>query len=142
VRLGELNLAKKDPTEVDYDVEQFISHEKYNTKTSHNDIAVIKLAKVVTFTKFIRPACLAQLSTTVKEKAVASGWGFTEVGGNTADILQKVELSIIDNKRCNELYNDPENYDIDGTQICAGELAGGKDTCGGDSGGQFNFIKY
>lgn len=55
--------------------------------------------------------------------------GFTEVGGQTADLLQKVELSIIDVPHCKQLYNDQEYYDIDETQICAGELDGGKDTC-------------
>lgn len=55
--------------------------------------------------------------------------GFTEVGGRTADHLQKVELAIIDNNKCRSLYDDQENYNIDDTQLCAGELAGGKDTC-------------
>jgi hypothetical protein len=51
-----------------------------------------------------------------------------------SDVLLKVGLSIIESKRCNELY------ELDGvtrelkngivpSMMCAGELEGGKDTC-------------
>lgn len=61
--------------------------------------------------------------------------GYTEVGGSTSDVLQKVQLDIIPNQQCSALYNDEDNYRIFSSQICAGVLKGGKDTCGGDSGG-------
>lgn len=54
-------------------------------------------------------------------------------GGTTSDILQKVTLDIIDNQQCRNIYRDEENYNIFGSQICAGVLKGGKDTCGGGS---------
>lgn len=57
--------------------------------------------------------------------------GYTEVGGSTSDVLQKVQLDIISNQQCSTLYNDDDNYRIFTSQICAGVLAGGKDTCGG-----------
>lgn len=46
--------------------------------------------------------------------------GYTEVGGKTSDILQKVQLDIIANQQCSSLYNDEENYHIYPSQICAG----------------------
>lgn len=55
--------------------------------------------------------------------------GFTEVGGRTADVLQKVELSIIPNQKCRDIYKDVDSYNINNKQLCAGEQAGGKDTC-------------
>lgn len=57
--------------------------------------------------------------------------GYIEVGGSTSDILQKVQLDIIDNEQCSQLYNDEDNYHIYPSQLCAGVLKGGKDTCGG-----------
>lgn len=47
--------------------------------------------------------------------------GYTEVGGSTSNILQKVQLDIIDNQKCKEVYDDEENYNIFNSQLCAGE---------------------
>lgn len=133
VRLGDLNLIAResDLPEMDVPVEQFISHENYNPRTKHNDIAVVRMRRNVEFSKKLRPACLAQIETPLKEKATASGWGFLGVGQLTSDILQKVELNIIPLQQCKNLYNDQSNkYNLNTDQLCAGELAGGKDTCG------------
>jgi hypothetical protein len=63
VRLGDQNLAKDNDgaSPVEYKIKQFIKHEKYNSRTKENDIALIELEKDVRFnTSFIRPACLQQ----------------------------------------------------------------------------------
>ena len=51
-----------------------------------------------------------------------------------SDILLKVAISIIDNKVCNELYEQDGTTrelprGIMPSMMCAGELKGGKDTC-------------
>lgn len=78
VRLGDLNLKLKDQglPETDIPIMRFISHEKYDRKSSHNDIAVVKLDRSISqqFQKLLRPACLATNSYNLKTKAVASGW--------------------------------------------------------------------
>lgn len=55
------------------------------------------------------------------------------MAGRTADILQKVELDVIENIQCGRLlqllFDSPNDYAVDETQLCAGELIGGKDTC-------------
>lgn len=77
VRLGDLNLSVRDNAspEVDVPIEQFINHELYDRETRENDIALIKMTRSVTFTKYIRPACLQQTEEIGKAKAVATGWG-------------------------------------------------------------------
>ncbi|KAG5670022.1 hypothetical protein PVAND_000309 [Polypedilum vanderplanki] len=141
VRVGELNLALKDEglPELDIPIEEFISHEQYVANQHKNDIALIKLKNNVQFSRIVHPACLAQPNLIVNRKPVASGWGFTEVAGQTADHLQKVDLSIISNNECSrllgKLFDNPNDYSVESTQICAGDLRGGKDTCQGDSGG-------
>lgn len=62
VRLGDLNLASKtDGAEaMDVDVKKFHKHKDYFKNFKDNDIAVIELAKDVTFSEHIRPACLQQ----------------------------------------------------------------------------------
>lgn len=47
----------------------------------------------------------------------------------------KVELDIIDNSVCNQYFEDTKlDRGIIESQICAGVLSGGRDTCNGDSG--------
>lgn len=62
VRLGDQNLAKTDEgaEPVEYKVKRVIKHEKYHQNKKKNDIALIELDKAVSFTAFIRPACLYQ----------------------------------------------------------------------------------
>lgn len=76
-RLGDLNLKLKDEglPETDIPIMRFISHENYDRRSSHNDIAVVKLDRSVQFSKNLRPACLATPNLIMKSnKAVASGW--------------------------------------------------------------------
>jgi hypothetical protein len=62
VRLGDQNLKTENDgaQPVDYDIKRFIKHGSYNRLSRENDIALIELESTITFTKFIRPACLQQ----------------------------------------------------------------------------------
>jgi len=74
VRLGAVELSKCDPIQdtncKDYKIKSFTSYPSYEPVTKRNDIALIKLSKVVEFTDFIRPACLNQ-NTSIDSKVVA-----------------------------------------------------------------------
>lgn len=79
VRLGDLNLREEDPglPETDILIAQFIAHENYNKRTSHNDIAVVKLDRSLKrqFQRYLRPACLASSNDIYSRPiAIASGW--------------------------------------------------------------------
>lgn len=65
VRLGDQNLlsTNEGAEPVDYNIRLIIVHPKYEKKFKRNDIALIKLWSIVTFTNFIRPACLYQHET-------------------------------------------------------------------------------
>ena len=77
VRLGVQDLSNGRSEQTDYLIESFTRHEKYNSRTKANDIAVIKLTKDVSFTnpQKIRPACLWQTERIGQSNAIASGWG-------------------------------------------------------------------
>lgn len=80
-----------------------------------------RLTRVVTFGKFIRPACLSARKSPLDNKAIATGWGLTQNNSaKTSDVMQKVELDIIEINNCQKYYN----ITLDDNQVCAGELAG------------------
>lgn len=124
VRLGSVKINTKNNDAQDFSIASFTSHENYDYATSKNDISVIKLSKVILFTKAIRPACLPQPNGQIPSNATATGWGIKDTFTlDTADNLQKVRLDIIDVRKCQEVYEDDKKIDED-KQICAGVLAG------------------
>ncbi|SFD05915.1 trypsin-like serine protease [Pseudoalteromonas denitrificans] len=111
-------------------------HPDYNQQGKNaSDIALVKLSTPITNVSFIKLATDHIISASGKPNAMASvsGWGALQQGGNSPDILQKVNVPIVSNQVCNA----KEAYDgkISSTEICAGLVKGGKDSCQGDSGG-------
>ena len=69
---------------MDFNPEKIIIHPSYDPKgwDKHNDIALVKLDKVVPYTDFIRPICLPPSNgrnLLIKNpKFTAAGWGRTD----------------------------------------------------------------
>lgn len=86
------------------------------------------------FTDNIRPACLWQGMNLNISKVVATGYGYTGYASPQSEELLKVELDVIDQYQCNDLLEEKLSLTreklIDSSQICAGVLRGGRDTCG------------
>ncbi|XP_055642828.1 serine protease snake-like [Toxorhynchites rutilus septentrionalis] len=136
VRLGENNLLDNEDDQVDFDVDEFIRHPEYTPRRAYHDIALVKMAQDVFFTKLIRPACLWTGRSLNFSSAIASGFGRTEFAGSTSDVLMKVQLDVLDKSDCSALTASGKfNQGISDGQMCVGSRAGGKDTCQGDSGG-------
>jgi len=111
-------------------VEKIIIHPQYNVgKTHNNDIALMILKTPMTYTKFVRPACLPDKNFKMKPgtTALITGWGATERG--STDVLLKNTIPMVDFNTCNR-----QNYRaLTEHMICGGKE--GEDTCQGDSGG-------
>ena len=82
------------------------------------------------------PVCLPISSETKNEtfhgiNCVATGWGRTEMSGPLQDRLRHVELKVIDNQHCADMYGMKYNIKVDqDMHLCAGPiLSGGKGTC-------------
>ena len=58
IRAGDHRLSNTDGSEQTIAVETAFVHPQYNDDTTHNDIALIKLAQDLTFNDFVQPACL------------------------------------------------------------------------------------
>merc|ERR1711881_625572 len=128
VLLGEHSIADSDFNRVD--VAEIINHPNYNSQTTDNGYAILRLSSPVAFTNEVSPACLpADLSATYAGVlATVTGWGTLSSGGNQPTALQEVDVTVTTNAVCNQAYGS-----ITANMICAADS--GKDSCQGDSGG-------
>lgn len=88
----------------------------------------------------MRPVCIPandpiRSRTFVGFRPFVAGWGRLKEGGKSSNVLQELQLPILDNSECkeqyrkqNKLYSEEQFGDA---VICAGNLAGGQDSCQG-----------
>ncbi|KAM6965952.1 trypsin-like [Tautogolabrus adspersus] len=136
VYLGRQSQEGTNSNEVSRTVAEVIVHPNYNSGTSDNDIALLRLSSAVTFNSFILPVCLAAPGSTFFSgiDAWVTGWGTIGSGVPlpSPQNLMEVEVPIVGNRKCNCNYGVGRITD---NMICAGLEAGGRDSCQGDSGG-------
>ncbi|MCI4374995.1 hypothetical protein PGIGA_G00103970 [Pangasianodon gigas] len=140
VYLGKYTLAGSNPNQISRGVTRIVRHPKYDSRTHDNDIALLYLSNSVTFTNYIRPACLAGQSTSFSSGTTCwlTGWGDIASGVwlPSPGVLQEVAVPIVSRSVCDKLLQPYLGAgSITQNMICAGLLEGGKDTCQGDSGG-------
>ncbi|CAJ1064567.1 transmembrane protease serine 2 [Xyrichtys novacula] len=116
-------------------VRKIINHEKYDSDTNDNDIALLRLDSPLTFSSSVKPVCLpsAGVDLSPERQAWVTGWGALRSSGPSPDKLNQAQVTIYSRETCNQ----PRILDgaITETMICAGKLEGGVDSCQGDSGG-------
>ncbi|XP_015509702.1 melanization protease 1 isoform X2 [Neodiprion lecontei] len=154
VRIGEHDLSKErdcnyeEGVEIacaaryqDFLVEKSYAHSGYNREKLHNDIALIRINGDADFQPdSVRPICLpiGNAATIQRQKLIVTGWGTTESGYRSQDLL-KVKLPVMPNPKCASFYNNLSNpLDISYKQLCAGG-SNQMDSCSGDSGGPAQF---
>ena len=108
-------------------VVKIFRHEKFNTYTIANDIAVLELSEDVDLETYT-PVCLPKSSDTnvfYGTVAEAYGWGTTEFMGQVSDKLLTVRLPVVDpsNSDCQKSM-----IELHDGKICAGGKKG-KDAC-------------
>lgn len=138
--------------ERDYLVEQIIMHSDFSRyenltasqmKSSANinnaDIALLRLKHDIHWNELAWPVCFPNrdAGNFSGHDAIVIGWGkLNEKSEDFSNELQKVKLTIIDNKVCQNWFRQAgREMPIDDRIICAGFKNGGKDACHGDSGG-------
>jgi secreted trypsin-like serine protease len=105
----------------------------YSPTTDRNDVAMLTLSAPVDFiptrvvgadeTSLWAPGTMARII----------GWGDTQSGGPSSEVLLKADVPIVTDAACASAYA-PTFFNFDpNTMVCAGD--GVHDTCQGDSGG-------
>ncbi|XP_068627163.1 serine protease snake-like [Battus philenor] len=142
VRLGDQNIdpsVKDGANPIDVPIKTIYTHPDFKPPKKYNDIALFELAADVDIEENIRPACLwTRPDFWNHTRAIATGWGILDtVLREPSKELNKVSLPLLENEPCDKLLAPIIHRHfprLASTQICAGELSGGKDTCQGDSG--------
>ncbi|XP_058636259.1 serine protease svh-1-like [Onychostoma macrolepis] len=136
VYLGKRTQQGVNTYEISRNVISIIVHPSYNSQSSDNDIALLRLSSAVTFNDYIRPVCLAAQSSVFPSGTSSwiTGWGDVQSGVSlpAPGILQETMVPVVANDQCNTLLG---SGSVTTNMMCAGLIAGGKDTCQGDSGG-------
>ncbi|KAF3814079.1 hypothetical protein GH733_018111 [Mirounga leonina] len=143
VKLGAHQLDSYTPEAEVRTVAQVISHPSYHQEGSQGDIALLRLGRPVSFSRYIRPICLPAANTSFPNgfQCTVTGWGHVapSVSLLAPRQLQQLEVPLISRETCNCLYNidakPDEPHFIQQDMVCAGYVKGGKDACQGDSGG-------
>jgi len=156
VLVGDHNLYTISTSQKFIKVKEKVVHPDYNTlgnMTSplNNDIGLLRLEYPIIFTSQISPLCLPALGETgfggsaygtgnttmldttgldiVGKNATVLGWGMVNDNGEFSDALRGVEVEILENKKCNDLYG----IMTENMMCTSGD--NGRGTCFGDSGG-------
>ena len=113
-------------------------HPSWNSGTLDYDFAIVRLTEPVQLGARAVPACLADSSMAGDalggQPVTVSGWGSTSAGGSQAEVLMRVDVPAMTNSACrNTGY---ATNQITDAMLCAGQPAGGIDSCQGDSGGK------
>ncbi|XP_068506011.1 coagulation factor X [Syngnathus scovelli] len=136
VRLGEFDLLVNEGTEATHYLDSALTHKLYRPDTFHNDIALLKLATPIKFSKYILPACLpdpdfAEKVLMVQKDGLVSGFGRLAQNLPTSTILQRLTVPYVPQQTCKE----SSNFRISTHMFCAGYDKIAMDSCRGDSGG-------
>ncbi|XP_063390158.1 trypsin CFT-1-like [Cydia fagiglandana] len=118
-------------------VSQNILHPSFNRNTLDSDVAIVRLASVITFNNQARAGSIAGANYNVADNQAvwATGWGATAFNGPASEQLRHVQIWTVNQSVCVARYNELRLVVTD-NMLCSGWLdVGGRDQCQGDSGG-------
>lgn len=128
-------------TSLKMEISEVKNHWKYaNDMVPNFDFSLVKLTEQVDFSKYphIRPICLPIMKkhkyNNKKATVTGWGWGVTQAGGSSSDVLREASVKVISNKKCLKRYP----YPLTGQMLCAKFVRGEEDSGYGpgyDSGG-------
>lgn len=138
VSLGKhyLQLPTPEATEQSFGIAEYVVHDRYNHKDIESgfDLALVKLSRVIKYTKEILPICLPfeQPDPAGKTMCYSGGWGYTEGQKvSPSKVLKQISMPVQSDNYCSFTAKSAQH----GVIICAGKWDRAQDLCYGDSGG-------
>ncbi|XP_055641026.1 serine protease filzig [Toxorhynchites rutilus septentrionalis] len=118
-------------------VKRVIVHRQYDAATFENDLAILELESPIHYDVHIVPICMpSDEADFTGRMATVTGWGRLTYGGGVPSVLQEVQVPVIENSVCQEMFHMAgHNKKILPSFVCAGYANGKRDSCEGDSGG-------
>ncbi|XP_063221117.1 serine protease snake-like [Bacillus rossius redtenbacheri] len=136
VMLGGVDLRTRSEGSEQAAVEAVIPHPEY--RAAYHDVALVRLARPVSLSETLAPACLYARPGLPPDVLEVAGWGATDpLGDQKSEVLLKAVVRSVDRQTCDGLHrgNPLLRSGVQDTMICAFDPQGRKDTCSGDSGG-------
>uniref|UniRef100_A0A182MXV7 Peptidase S1 domain-containing protein n=1 Tax=Anopheles dirus TaxID=7168 RepID=A0A182MXV7_9DIPT len=136
IQLGRVQLKEENEYIESHDVEDIIVHPQFSTYSIAYDIALIKLARNITMSKYIQPVCLWNLDyeihSVIGKNGTIVGFGLTE-NDTGSDHLKQALVKVMDPLDCIE--TDRVLGALLTTEMFCGMGLSGTNPCNGDSGG-------
>ncbi|XP_052864368.1 serine protease filzig [Anopheles cruzii] len=136
---GEFDISSDLETKrsVTKNVKRVIVHRQYDAATFENDLAILELENPIHYDVHIVPICMpGDEADFTGRMATVTGWGRLTYGGGVPSVLQEVQVPVIENSVCQEMFHMAgHNKKILPSFVCAGYANGKRDSCEGDSGG-------
>ncbi|GIX80960.1 serine proteinase stubble [Caerostris extrusa] len=135
IRVGEYDFASAQEPHgyVERGAKKKVVHPRYNFFTYENDLALVQLEEAIDSDKYphISPICLPPFEESlVGKNATVTGWGRLSEGGVLPSILQEVQVPIISNEKCKNMFLAAGRHEyIPDIFMCAGFEEGGRDSC-------------
>lgn len=114
-------------------VSHIFVHVGYNIKSMLNDVAVVRVQQPFRHTQTFHPVALAGGTPPTATLCHVAGWGATVENGTANAHLMRMSVHVLAHRTCNQRKS--YNGLVREGMICAGTMAGGRDSCQGDSGG-------
>lgn len=113
---------------------RIIGHPDYYSSSSPHDLALLELAQPSSVTPI---ELVIPMSGFERNRRIATtlGWGQTLYNGAGSVVLQEVDVPVYSHYACKTAYARISTAIVKDVHICAGYRQGGRDACGGDSGG-------
>ncbi|XP_063158571.1 serine protease 53-like [Candoia aspera] len=143
VVLGRLRLTGRRATGVERNISTVIPYENYTNYEAGHDIALVRLARPVNYTRDIAPICLpfAEHRFAFGTQCWLSGWGDIAANVHLPDpkTLQEMTMDLLTVDTCNCIYSNLRNRRIVNPalpgMVCAMTPDRKRGPCKGDSGG-------
>ncbi|KAG6460008.1 trypsin, alkaline C-like [Manduca sexta] len=119
-----------------HNLNSFLIHPNYNSRTRDYDIAIMRTATTIAFNNAAQPAKIAGPNYIVGDNQVvwAAGWGAIWYEGPGSEQLRHVQVWTVNQATCRSRFAAIDRIITD-NMLCSGWLdVGGRDQCYGDSG--------